>query len=152
MSDWYTSWTGAEDKSVAEIAAAAVEKAKAEAECPPEVTAKAAELGVMDFVGCNAYRAAVKAGKTKQEATSEAIKVVSTFRAGEGKKGTPAKAPSAAAPSPATYAAPAVAAPAAPAADEPKPAEEPWWSTTAAKAGAVAVGAGVLTLAFLRRK
>lgn len=151
MNHWYETWTGAEDKSVAEIAAAAVEKAKAEAACPPEVTAKAAELGVMEFVGCNAYQAAVKAGKTKQEATSEAIKVVSTFRSGEGKKSAPAKAPPPVAPSPATYAAPAAAA-AAPAADAPKPVEEPWWSSTAAKAGAVAVGAGVLTLALLRRK
>lgn len=164
MSDWYEDWTGQSEAltkfgtgnvSAASTAAAIVAKAKAEAECPPEVTAKAAELGVMDFVGCNAYRAAVKAGKTKQEATSEAIKVVSTFRSGEGKKSAPAKAPPPAAPSPATYAAPAApsaAAPAAPAADAPKPAEEPWWSSTAAKAGAVAVGAGVLTLAFLRRK
>ena len=60
-------------------------------------------------------------------------------------------APKPTAPAAAAPPAPA-AAPAAPAADAPKPAEEPWWSSTAAKAGAVAVGAGVLTLALLRRK
>lgn len=62
----------------------------------------------------------------------------------------PAPKPAAAA-SPAAPAAPA-AAPAAPAADAPKPVEEPWWSSTAAKAAAVAVGAGAITLALLRRK
>lgn len=60
----------------------------------------------------------------------------------------PAPKPTAA-PSPATYAAPAAAAPAA---DAPKPAEEPWWSSTAAKATAIGLGAGAITLALLRRK
>lgn len=147
--DWYESWTGAaEDKSVAEIAAAAVEKAKAEAECPAEVKAKASELGVVEFVGCNAFRDNIKAGKTREEATSAAVKEIAAFKERSKKGPGPAAQPK---PPAASYAAPAAAAAPAPAA-EPKPVEEPWWSTSAAKAAAVAAGAGVLTLALLRRK
>lgn len=149
--DWYESWTGAEDKSVAEIAAAAVEKAKAEAECPSEVKAKASELGVAEFVGCNAFRDNIKAGKTREEATSAAVKEIAAFKERSKKGPGPAAQPKPAAAS--SYAAPAAAAAAAAApAAEPKPAEEPWWSSSAAKAAAVAAGAGVLTLALLRRK
>lgn len=130
MNDWYEDWTGQSEAltkfgtgNVSAASTAAAIVAKAKAEAEAKAKADAADE--------RTWRDDPKYKKALEEAE---------------------KAKQASKPAASSYVAPAAAAPAAPAADAPKPAEEPWWSSTAAKAAAVGLGAGAITLALLRRK
>ena len=157
MNDWYTSWTGSP----------AVEESKSGPDRrgvlafatapPPDVFLRA---GADAKTATDAYEKAYLAhvascgpSVSNEECTrgATAAGTVAADVAVTNKRLAVAAATKPA-PKPTAPASPAAAAPAAPAADAPKPAEEPWWSSTAAKAAAVAVGAGAITLALLRRK
>lgn len=156
---WYTNWTGAADEAsampdrsgVLAFATAPPPDVFLRAGADAKVAADAYEKAYRAHVAScgpsvsndECYRGATAAGTASADIAVTNKRLVAAAATKPKPAASASTAPASAAPAP--------AAP-APAAEAPKPAEEPWWSSTAAKAVAVAAGAGALTLAILRRK